>query len=235
MIAVAFSVGTYLSRRAAKEAKIDPDFIVNLAFLLLFSGLIGARLLYVTLNIRDYMQDPLEILMLPHGGLSIYGGIFFAAVTGIIYARKKGYPVYKIGDLLIPYVALGQAIGRIGCFLNGCCFGRPADSVFGVIFPGHGQPLHPTQIYSSLAMIFLYGFLRLLQKLNLKEGVVLFSYGLLYSAGRFFMEFLRGDNTVILFGLTFSQIAGILIFVVSSVFLWKRLRLKPVQKTPPKG
>lgn len=102
MIAVAFSVGTYLSRRAAKEAKIDPDFIVNLAFLLLFSGLIGARLLYVTLNIRDYMQDPLEILMLPHGGLSIYGGIFFAAVTGIIYARKKGYPVYKIGDLLIP-------------------------------------------------------------------------------------------------------------------------------------
>jgi phosphatidylglycerol:prolipoprotein diacylglycerol transferase len=230
MIAVAFSVGMYLAIRAAKEAKINPDFIVNLVSLLLFSGIIGARLLYVALNIREYIQDPLEILMLSHGGLSIFGGLFFATSLGVVYVKKNGYSVSKIGDLLIPYVALGQAIGRIGCFLNGCCFGRPTDSIFGVVFPGGSQPLHPTQVYSSMAMIFLYGFLRLLQKLQLKDGVVVISYGLCYSIGRFFMEFLRGDNAVILFGLTFSQFVSVLVFVGCSALLWKNLISKPAQK-----
>ena len=217
MIAVAFSVGTYLSRRAAKEAKIDPDFIVNLAFLLLFSGLIGARLLYVTLNIRDYMQDPLEILMLPHGGLSIYGGIFFAAVTGIIYARKKGYPVYKIGDLLIPYVALGQAIGRIGCFLNGCCYGMPMK-------PFCGMQNHPAQIY-ELIFDFL-GFLLLwnLRKKIKVEGGLFLLYLMIYAVIRTIVSRFRADN-LYLFGisLTLADITSIGIFITAiAIFIKKR-------------
>ena len=113
-----------------------------------------------------------------------------------------------------------------GCFLNGCCFGRPTDFILGVRFPGSIQPIHPTQIYSSLALIFLYGFLRLMQKLNIKEGGVLILYGLFYSSGRFIIEFLRGDNIVSIFGLTFSQSVSALVFIVSSALLLKLIYAK---------
>jgi phosphatidylglycerol:prolipoprotein diacylglycerol transferase len=119
--------------------------------------------------------------------------------------------------------------------LNGCCFGRPTDSFFGVVFPGCTQPIHPTQVYSSLLMVFLYGFLRLLQRLRHKDGAVLLSYGLLYSLGRFFMEFLRGDNVVSLLGLTFSQIASVVIFSVCAGLLWKVVLSNPRRKTSVKG
>lgn len=224
MLAAAFLVSSFLARRAAKEANIPPDIITDLALWMLFSGIIGARLLYVLLNIQQYAQNPLEIFMLQRGGLAFYGGAAAALITAALYIKYKRHSIYKIGDLIIPYVALGQAIGRIGCFLNGCCFGRPADSFFGVVFPHTTQAIHPTQIYSSLALIFLYGFLRLLQKLKVKEGVVLISYGLLYSAGRFFMEFLRADNSVVVLGFTFSQFTGVLVFIGCVLLLWKKIK-----------
>lgn len=226
MVAIAFIAATYLAQRAARQTDISPSFIIDLALLMLFSGIIGARLLYVVLNIKDYIERPLEIIMLQHGGLVFYGGAIFALAAGILYIKRKRLSVYKIGDLLAPYVALGQAIGRIGCFLNGCCFGKPTDSVFGVVFPGATQPIHPTQVYSSLALIFLYGFLRLLQKIGVKEGTVLLFYGLLYSAGRFLMEFLRGDNIIELFGLTFSQFVSAIIFIVCIVLFLTRMKFK---------
>lgn len=226
MIAMAFFVGAYLARRAARETDIPPDSVTDLALLLLISGIIGGRLLYVLLNIREYIENPVEIVMLQHGGLVFYGGAIGGIAALIIYARKRGFPIYKIGDLMVPYVALGQGIGRIGCFLNGCCWGKPTDSFFGVVFPGSGQPVHPTQIYSSLGLIFIYGLLRLLQKMKVKEGLVSISYGLFYSMFRFLMEFLRGDNMIELFGLTFSQFVSAIIFIVCIVLFLTRMKLK---------
>ena len=223
MLALAFFTGVFLAQRKAKEAAIALYVIGTSALLMLFSGIIGARLLYIAINIGYYINNPLEILMLQHGGLAFYGGAATALMAEIIYLRKKRLPVYKVGDLIIPYVALGQAIGRIGCFLNGCCFGKPTDFYFSVIFPGTAHTVHPTQIYSSLFLLILYVFLRLLQQLKLKEGIVLLSYGLLYSTFRFLIEFLRGDNTILLFGLTFSQIASIIIFIICLILCKNKL------------
>lgn len=211
MLAAAFFTAVFLARRAAKEARISPDVITDLGLVLLFSGIAGARLLYVILNIQDYVGNPFEILMLSHGGLAFYGGALAAFIAGIVYAKLKGLSIYKLGDLIAPYAALGQAIGRIGCFLNGCCFGKSE---------------HPAQIYSSLALIFIYGFLRLFARLKVKPGVVLVLYGVLYSVKRFFMEFLRDDNIIILFGLTFSQFISVIVFIVCILILSQRILAK---------
>ena len=208
MLATAFFMAVFLARRSAKEAHISPDIITDLGLVLLFSGIAGARLLYVILNIQDYIRNPFEILLLSHGGLAFYGGAVAASIAGIVYVKLKGLSVYKLGDLIAPYAALGQAIGRIGCFLNGCCFGKSG---------------HPVQIYSSLTLIFIYGLLRLLQRLKVKPGLVLVSYGALYGVKRFFMEFLRDDNIIILFGLTFSQFISVIVFIVCISILFQRI------------
>ena len=223
MIVMAFFVATYLAQRAAKRSGVSADIITNSALLVLFSGIVGARILYVLLDLEFYAQNPIEIFMLPHGGLAFYGGAIAAIAAELIYLKLKKLSVYEIGDLIIPYVALGQAIGRLGCFLNGCCYGKPTDSFFGVTFPGEAHAVYPTQIFSSVLLIFLYGFLRLLQKLNVRPGIVLISYGLLYSAGRFLMEFLRGDNMAIVLGLTFSQFVGVVVFLFCAILLLIRL------------
>ncbi len=237
-VAAAFLVAVFLAKRAAGRAGQDPQIIIDVALVLLFWGIIGARLLYVLLNIGVYIKSPVEIVMLQRGGLAFYGGAVAAVLAAVIFLKKKRLPIYKIADLIVPYAALAQAIGRIGCFLNGCCFGKPTGFFLGVVFPGSLEAVHPTQIYSSLSLIALYGFLRFLQKtsapsvflnisIKLREGTLLFTYGLFYSLGRFFIEFLRADNIVSVFGLAFSQFVSIIIFAVC---LWKIAALNLKQK-----
>ena len=212
MIALAFLISTYLAQRAAKKIGLSENIIINSALVILFSGIAGARILYVAININSYIENPIEIIMLPHGGLAFYGGAVAAVIAEYIYIKVNKIPVYTFADFIVPYVTLGQAIGRIGCFLNGCCYGRP----------GPLGALYPTQLYSSFLLICLYCFLRLLQKIKVKQGIVFVSYALLYSAGRFMMEFLRGDNTVYIIGLTFSQFVSVIVFPVSA-FLFLRI------------
>lgn len=204
MIALAFLISSYLAWHAAKEAGLSESIVINSALVILFSGIAGARLLYVAINISSYIENPIEIIMLPHGGLAFYGGAIAAVIAESIYLKVNKISVYKFADFIAPYVAFGQAIGRIGCLLNGCCYGRCIDA----------YNLYPTQLYSSFLLVCLYCFLRLLQKIKVKRGIVFVSYGLLYSAGRFMMEFLRGDNTVFIMGLTFSQFVSVIVFPI---------------------
>jgi phosphatidylglycerol:prolipoprotein diacylglycerol transferase len=155
--------------------------------------------------------------MLQHGGLSWFGGLTFSIVCGIVYLKKKRISVYKIFDLIAPFLALTQGLGRIGCLLNGCCFGKV--SKFGIYFPVHNAVLIPTQIYSSLALIFIFIILRFIQDKPHQEGTIFFAYLLLYSLKRFFIEFWRADNPSVLFGLTLFQALSIIIFCLSLVKL----------------
>ena len=214
MIAAAFFICTWLAQRAAKTKGLATDFIINSSLLILFSGIFGARILYVFLSPGYYLKNPIEIIMLQHGGLAFYGGAAAAVLAEWLYIKKKNMPVYRIGDLLAPYVALGQAIGRIGCFLNGCCYGKPMASGL----------LYPVQIYSSLALLFLYIALRFLQSKNLKEGTVLISYFMFYAVIRFMLEFLRGDNMISVMGVTFSQFVGITVFIACIILFIFRAR-----------
>ena len=162
--------------------------------------------------------------MLQHGGLSWFGGLLIGSIFAIRYLKKKQLGVSRSLDLVVPFLALGQAIGRIGCLLNGCCFGRA--SKFGLYFAVHEGVLIPTQLYSSLVLILIFIILRLLQDKPHRQGQIFFTYLLLYSIARFFIEFWRADNPIVFSGLTLFQILSIAIFLFASIKLILIRRIK---------
>ncbi|MDI6605861.1 MAG: prolipoprotein diacylglyceryl transferase, partial [Candidatus Omnitrophota bacterium] len=217
MLALAVMVALSLAARRARKEGIDPDLIFNLSFIAVISGILGARIFYVIENLGYYLDNPLEVAMLQHGGLSWFGGLVLGSISAVIYLKNKKLAFYKILDLISPFIALAHSIGRIGCLLNGCCFGKP--SVFGIYFPQEARILIPTQIYSSLLLASIFLFLRYLQDRPHKSGQIFYTYLLLYSFSRFFIEFWRGDHRAIFLGLTLFQFISLALFCFSAFML----------------
>ncbi|MFH0771875.1 MAG: prolipoprotein diacylglyceryl transferase [Candidatus Omnitrophota bacterium] len=217
MMAVAFLVFAYFASRRAGALGMNGEEIINLSIYLIISGLIGSRILFILLNLDYYRQNHFEIFMVWKGGLVWYGGFISALAASLIYMRAKRMPVIRTLDLLMPYLALGQSMGRIGCFLNGCCYGKSASLHMGVVFNETQGPVYPTQLYESAAMFVVFLILR---KRVPGDGRTLLLYLVLYSSFRFFVEFLRGDNPSVMMGLTISQLISIAVFI-SAVILWK--------------
>lgn len=217
MLALAVITGSWLAARRARIEGIKPDIIFNLSFLAVVSGILGARIFYVIENLGYYIDNPLEIVMLQHGGLSWFGGMLAGAVAAALYLKDKKLGFYKILDLISPFIALGHSIGRIGCLLNGCCFGKP--SFFGFYFPQQGRILMPAQAYSSLILLLIFVILRLLQERPHKEGQIFYTYLLLYSLARFFIEFMRGDHQALYLWLTLFQFISLAVFCLSLFML----------------
>jgi len=213
MLVIAFSVSSFLACRQAKKEMMNPDVIFNLMFFVFLSGVLGARIFYVVTNLNYYLKNPLEIIMLQRGGLAWFGGLISGTLFGVVYIKFKKLSVYKTLDLLVPFVALAQSIGRIGCFFNGCCYGKLTQ--FGIYFPVHDAVLIPTQLISSLALILIYIILRLLQDRPHKAGLIFYAYLFLYTIKRFSVEFLRADSPVILFSFTLFQLLCVVIFFIS--------------------
>ncbi|NQU18910.1 prolipoprotein diacylglyceryl transferase, partial [bacterium] len=158
-----------------------------------------------------------------HGGLAILGGILVAIIAAFIFSKSRNLPFLKILDLIAPFVALGHSIGRIGCFLNGCCYGMP--SKFGIYFPVHNDVLIPTQLISSFLLLILFIVLRLRQSRPHLAGEIFIGYILYYSALRFLIEFLRADSPKLFLGLTIFQYFCIVLFISGALFYnltWKR-------------
>lgn len=205
-LAAAFLLSSWLVVRQARKQGLPADTIFNLAFIGLISGILGARLFYVAENIGYYLHNPIEIIMLQNGGLSWFGGLFLGSASVIVYARIKKLVLYEVLDLFAPFVALAQGLGRIGCFLNGCCFGRAY--------------FLPVQIYSALLLIMIFIILKYMQNQYHKSGQIFFTYLFLYSIKRFFIEFWRTDNSIVFHGLTLFQLLSIALFLISSVKLF---------------
>lgn len=217
MLALAFLVCSFLAKRRAISVGMDGDKVLDLSILLIIAGVIGGRLMFVLLDIEYFKNRPLDIFKIWEGGLAWYGGLILAVISGLVFLRIHKMPVLRTADLMMPYVALGQAIGRIGCFLNGCCYGKPTALPIGVVFDPEQGTVLPTQLFESAAMFLVYLILR---KRAPSNGRTLFLYLIFYSVFRFFIEFLRGDNMLTIMGLTFSQAVSVLIFA-SAVILWK--------------
>lgn len=157
LLAVAFLVGTWLALREARRLRLDEDGLVSLILVVLVAGVLGARALYVLEHIEEFRGSYLSVLALWQGGLTLYGGIVGGVAAGVIAAPLLRLPRWTAADALAPSIALGTAFGRVGCFLNGCCYGRPTGGPWGVVFPpdsfaglAYGsQPLHPSQLYFS--------------------------------------------------------------------------------------
>ncbi|MDD5736771.1 MAG: prolipoprotein diacylglyceryl transferase [Candidatus Omnitrophica bacterium] len=216
-LAIAFLLATSLARRKAASEGMDGDKVLDLCIVLIISGIAGARLLFVLLNIDAFTARPADIFKLWEGGLVWYGGLISAAAGALVFMKANRMPALKTADIVAPYIALGQAIGRIGCFLNGCCYGKHTDLPIGVSFPGIEGRVIPTQIIESGAMFVIFF---VLSRRRPSGGRTFILYLLLYSCFRFLNEFLRGDNPAFFAGLTVSQVISVAIFALAAL-LWK--------------
>jgi len=178
----------------------------DLVFIFFACGIVGARLFYIAQHSEEYLEHPLKVFSLREGGLVWYGGFFGAATTGIFYARWKKWPLLKCCDLFAPVLPLVHGIGRIGCFLNGCCYGREAAGF-----------RHPVQLYEAGFLFALSFFLfRISARLKAREGALFACYLFLYGTLRFLVEFWRGDQTLFA-GLTPPQWTSVLLVMVSFI------------------
>lgn len=185
-----------MKRRALKEGVLKPEEVFDMAFGILVWGFLGARLFYVAQNLAYYAAEPLKIFAVWEGGLIFYGGAIAAFLGLGLMARKKKWPFWKILDFVVPYGALTHAFGRIGCFLNGCCFGKACELPWAVRFPELPYAVHPTQLYEAFYDLVLFAFLIQRGKRVRFEGEISLLYLLLYGMGRYAIEFLRepGDQ-----------------------------------------
>ncbi|MBU3911460.1 MAG: prolipoprotein diacylglyceryl transferase [Candidatus Omnitrophica bacterium] len=233
MVAIAFIVGIYFARQEALRKDIKPDLVYDLVFFLTIGSLIGARLYYLAFfDPTSFVKNPVSIFKIWGGGLAVHGAILGGIIACVLFARSRRMSFWKLTDLITPSVILGQAIGRIGCFLNGCCFGVPTDSVFGVRFPKGslpdiayaGLPVHPAQLYEfalDLAGFFILWAMR--RKIRFEGGLFL-AYLAMYSIIRMIISSLRGDSLYIWnTNLKIAQVISGIIFVIAlNLFISKR-------------
>ena len=199
------------------------DDIFDCLIAVLAGGLLGGRLLFVAINWSHYSSDPLRVLMVQEGGLAFQGALIAGILSGALACRIKKIPFWRAGDLAAPYIALAQSVGRIGCFLNGCCYGRFTNGWLGVTFPGETAARIPTQIYSSVILLGLFMLLVSAARRRHFDGYVLLLYLMLYSAFRFFMDLFRGDDLAGFYFMTLSQAISAAVFV-SGALLFLVLR-----------
>ncbi len=213
-VATAFLVSSALILREASKAGMKRESVLDVLIALLLGGLIGGRVLFVAINLDQYLAGPLHVFMLNEGGMAFHGGLAGGILGVFLACRAKRMSFWGMLDLVSPYAALGHAIGRIGCFMNGCCYGKPAISGPGVVFPGELAARIPTQIYESALLVILFVSLKGVWRKRNFDGQVFSAYIMLYALLRFAMEFLRGDNPEIVSGLTLPQIIsiGMLVF-----------------------
>lgn len=217
MVAAAFLICARLLSARFKEIGLDGNLAFDMAVYLLISGIIGARLLHVLLNAGYYFGDVKEIFMLQHGGLAIQGGFISAFLAAIFFIKKHRLDAGKICDVLIPYTALGEAIGRFGCYFNGCCYGRPTNFWTAVTFPCVAEPVHPTQLYSTFFLLMIFVVLKIKEKKKNFDWQIVSVYLILYPVMRFSIDFLRGDLQIVFLGLTTSQLISIGLFLTGTI------------------
>ena len=199
MVALGFLVALWTASRRGPLDGFTPDQILDLGPWLIVGGIVGGRTLYVLTFWREQFADkPLwEVFMIQHGGLVFYGGFIGAALAVVLYARLKKLHMWKLFDAIAPSIALGYAFGRIGCLLNGCCYGRPCTLPWAIRFPPPvecaGIPVHPTQIYESLLGLCLYAGLAWLYRRKKFNGQIFAAYLICYPLLRSFVELFRGD------------------------------------------
>jgi phosphatidylglycerol:prolipoprotein diacylglycerol transferase len=234
LLAAAFLAGLSISARAARRQQVDPAKIYDLGLYIAISALVGSKALLLITELGYYLEHPGEIFSLAtlRSGGVYYGGFILAVIVGVTMAKRHKLPVWKVADCAAPGIALGQSIGRLGCFAAGCCYGKPTPSIFGVTFTNPYSheavgvplmvPLHPVQIYESLASLVLFFILWEWIKRKQFDGQVFILYLTLYSCTRFAIEFFRGDvgRGFVLGGLlsTSQSISLMLIIVAAGLF-----------------
>jgi len=232
MLFVSFLCGIAIVEHRAKKFGVDPKKITDLALWVLLAVVVGSRFFYVAFHWGEFKNDLIGIIAFWRGGLAglmFYGGFLGGIIAGVLFVRANKLPVRKLMDAVAPAIMLGEGFTRIGCFLNGCCFGEPTRGAFGMVFPHNSpagatfvdQPIHPTQLYSSAAGFLLFLFALWLEKRKLRPGVLSALLLIIYSLFRFGIDFVRyyenganfWGNQVVSLGLAALGVALLVLFL----------------------
>jgi phosphatidylglycerol:prolipoprotein diacylglycerol transferase len=240
-----FPIGTYgvlmalaalaaigLGRLLAPRAGLDPDRLVDLFVFSLLGAFVGAKLALIIGDFKDFSDHPLRFLVenLRSFG-AFYGGFLAGVAVAVYFLRKHRIPFWPTADVTAICLALAQGIGRWGCFFAGCCYGKPTDLPWGMVFPAvplcaNGTPIHPWPIYESLGDFAIFGALLFLFRRRRFPGQVFLVYVLTYAVLRGLLEFLRGDAVRgLYFGgtVSLSQIVAVAAFTAAAVtYLYRR-------------
>ena len=233
LLALGYSTAIAIACYKAKKNSLDPGAIFDLMLLQLIVGVLGSRLLFIA----EYVPDKLltvDFLAFEQGGLTFYGSIITGFIFDLIYLKIKRIPFWKTMDCIGLSMGPAIAISRVGCFLNGCCYGTECSPAIGFQFRFAGQGYHhATQLYESfLALIAFSIILWFIKHRQTHYGQVFLGFISLYGFFRFFIEFIREENPVFLLGMTLSQLLSIL-FITSSIIIWKiNLKNKELEIMP---
>lgn len=206
MLAISFLIGITLAIYRAKKQKIDPNPITDLSVLIIIAAILGSRFLYVIYHLDEFRGRWLDTInpfqsngQIGLAGLTMLGGVVASIIVSFWYLWRKKLPALKIADIMIPSVAMGIFLTRIGCFFNGCCFGKPGHVPWGVKFPESSmagfiypdQALHPTQLYSSLYGLLMFALLLLIERRKKFDGELFSWFLVFYGVSRFTVDFYR--------------------------------------------
>ena len=243
LVSLGVLVGLWVSVRNSQKQGINPDHAWNFGILVVLSGIIGAKILYIINDWGIYAEHPGAIFSwstLQAGGV-FSGGLIAALVAAAWYIRRNHMPALATCDAFAPGLALGHAIGRIGCFAAGCCYGKPTTHFWGVTFTNPlaaelvGTPLHaalqPTQLFESAVELANFFILMWMLKRKKFDGQVFGAYLVLYGVARYFLEFLRGDpGRGEVFGnlMTGTQLISIFLVIAGGLIWWWRPGMKQV-------
>jgi phosphatidylglycerol:prolipoprotein diacylglycerol transferase len=242
-LALAFLGGILVATKLAERDGLPRQRIYDLCLWILLASLLGSKILmfFTEPQYREHPAQLLSLDFLRSGGV-FYGGLIGAVITAYVLIRRYGLPWWKTADACAPGIALGNVLGRQGCFSAGCCWGKPTNLPWGVRFTqlGHeitGVPidarLHPTQLYESFAMLLAFFFLLWLHRRKKFSGQVILAYVAIYAAVRFVIEFVRDDprgdimGLTTLTGLSTSQMIGLIVGIGALILLivrWRRYK-----------
>jgi phosphatidylglycerol:prolipoprotein diacylglycerol transferase len=243
LLALAFVAGLWAAGWQARKAGMNAAAIADMAVYVLISGLVGAKLLLLVVEWGHYSRNPRELFSLVQSGGVFYGGLLGALPVAWWYARRHSLSGWQTADVLAPAVVIGQSVGRIGCFAAGCCYGRAAEVPWAISFHDEyarrvvgtplDTPLHPTQLYESLACLVIFFILIAVAQRKKFHGQVALAYVVLYGVARFVIEFCRGDvarGSILDGALSTSQFIAIVMVLGAALvgpYAYKRHRLTP--------
>jgi phosphatidylglycerol:prolipoprotein diacylglycerol transferase len=246
LLAAAFLLGLKLATVRARHRGLDPGRILDLGIYIIVAAILGGKLLLLVTDFSSFRANPAEILSLARSGGVFYGGLLLAVAVSFWYMRRHRLPLWSTCDVFAPGIALGHAVGRLGCLMAGCCYGKPTSGWWGITFMDAftgdyvgtplGVPLHPTQLYEVGAELAILGFLLWLERRSRNfAGRTFWSYILLYGVSRYLIEFFRGDPRGTVWIFSTSQFISVLLVPASVLMLaWLASRsARDAAKAPP--
>lgn len=245
LLAVSFLLGIYLAMYRARKQNLDPNPIVDLSVYIIFAAIIGSRFLYVIYHLDEFRGRWLDTISplqssgqigLP--GLTMLGGVILATLVSLWYMARKKLPILKYADVLVVSVALGIFITRIGCFLNGCCFGLPCNLPWGVQFPAGSMagfhfpdtPIHPAQLYESFSGLLMVLLLLFIERRKRFDGELFFWFFVFYGLARFTIDFFRYyENSMVAIrmgevSISVNQVISLIFVLLGGILLVMRYK-----------